>query len=332
MKVGIIGCGAIASRAHIPSFARAGVQVVAVADTDISRANSFAHKFGIPRVYSDFRQLLDEDLNLVSVCTPPKTHALIATEAAQKGKHILLEKPMTTTLAEAEDLVSACTANKTKLCVVHQYRFIPCVQEARRRMADGRLGKIISIHLTAHPQFPMRWADSGWLYDRWGLLDDVGVHLLDILTFLSDANAIRVSVGTLDSTGKMGFFDSIHVTLELEDSLAVYLDLSWMIGSYELTASIFGTAGKAMLDIRNNFLSEIHGYVTPFDEMGQTFRKSTRAFASALTRKYFRGTLIYHDVLIQSFIDSILKGKPPPVGPLEGLRIVRLLEKIKLAN
>jgi predicted dehydrogenase len=332
MKVGIVGCGAIAARAHIPSFARASVQVVAVADTDISRANSFARKFGIPHVYSDFRQLLEEDLDLVSICTPPKTHGLIAIEAAHKGKHVLLEKPMTTTLTEAEELVSACTANKTKLCVVHQYRFIPCVQEAKKRIAEGRLGKIISIHLTAHPQFPMRWADSGWLYDKWSLLDDIGVHLLDILTFLSDANAIRVSLGAHDSTGKMGFFDSIQATIELEDSQAVYLDLSWIIGSYELTANVFGTAGKLTLDIRNNFLSEIHGYVTPFDEMSQTLRKSTGTFASALTRKYFRGTLIYHDILIRSFIDSISKGDPSPVGPLEGMRIVRFLEKIKLAN
>ena len=316
----------------MPSFTRAGVQVVAVADTDIGRANGFARKFGIPHAFSDFRQLLADDLDLVSICTPPKTHSLIATEAARKGKSILLEKPMTTTLAEAEELVSACNANNTKLCVVHQYRFIPCVQEAKKRIERGRLGKVLSIHLTAHPQFPMRWTDSGWLYDRWSLLDDIGVHLLDVLTFLSNAEAVRVSVGAHDSTGKMGFYDSIQAMVQLEDSQGVYLDLSWITGTYELSATVFGTGGKLILDLRNNFLSEIHGYVTPFDEMSQTLRKSTRTFASAVTRKYFRGTLIYHDILIQSFIDAIFKSKPPPVGPLEGMRVVRFLEKIKVAG
>jgi predicted dehydrogenase len=331
MRIGIIGAGAIAERAHIPAFQRAGATIVAIADTDPVRARKLAERVGIPEVYSDFKQMLDENLDVVSICTPPITHASIALEAAKQCRNILLEKPMATNLPEAEHLVEICNSNKVKLCVVHQYRFIPCVQSARRRIVSGRIGNIITIQLTAHPQFPMRWSDSAWLYDKWSLLDDFGVHLFDVLSYLTDASPLRISTFAHDSTGKMGFFDSIQVLIELGQSLVAYVDLSWISGSTETTANVFGTAGKITLDIRNNSLTEVHGYITPFDEMSATIRKSTRTIASALSRKYFKGTLLYHELLIRSFLSSISNDTSPPVGPLEGKKIVEFLEKTKAA-
>jgi len=329
MKIGIIGAGAIAERAHIPAFQRAGATIVAIADTDLARATRLAKRVGIPEVYSDFKQMLDEGLDVVSICTPPITHASIALEVARKCRNILLEKPMATNLSEAEHLVEICNSNKVKLCVVHQYRFIPCVQSARKRIVSGRIGNIISIQLTAHPQFPMRWSDSAWLYDKWSLLDDFGVHLFDVLSYLTDASPLRISTFAHDSTGKMGFFDSIQVLIELGQSLVAYVDLSWISSSIETTANVFGTGGKITLDIRNNSLTEVHGYITPFDEMSATIRKSSRTIASVLTRRYFKGTLLYHELLIRSFLSSIVNDIAPPVGPLEGKKIVEFLEKTK---
>lgn len=331
MKVGIIGCGAIAARAHIPAFERAGASVLAVADTDMNRTKGLARKFKIPNAYSDFHELLEEDLDVISICTPPKTHASIAIEVASKRKNILVEKPMTTSLSDAEHLVETCASNKIKLCVLHQYRFLPCVQQAKRRVSNGRLGNIVSIHMTAHPQFPMRWSDSQWLFGKWSLLDDVGAHLIDVLSFLTEGSPINVSAFAHDSSGKMGFYDSFQIMIELGDSRVAYLDLSWITGSVEFTAQIFGTGGKLTLDLRNNFLSEIHGYVTPFDEMSATLHKSTRTIVGALTKRYFRGTLLYHDFVIKSFLESICNDTEPPVGPREGMRIVEFLEKIKLS-
>jgi len=329
MKIGIIGAGAIAERAHIPAFQRAGATIVAIADTDLARATRLAKKVGIPEVYSDFKQMLDEGLDVVSICTPPITHVSIALEAAKKCKNILLEKPMATNLSEAEHLAEICNSNKVKLCVVHQYRFIPCVQSARKRIVSGRIGNIISIQLTAHPQFPMRWSDSAWLYDKWSLLDDFGVHLFDVLSYLTDSSPLRISTFAHDSTGKMGFFDSIQVLIELGQSPVAFVDLSWISGSTETTVAVFGTAGRITLDLRNNSLTETHGYITPFDEMSATIGKSSRTILSALSRRYFKGTLLYHELLIRSFLRSISNDTSPPVGPLEGKKIVEFLEKTK---
>ena len=331
MKVGIVGCGAIASRAHVPAFVKAGANIVAVADMDLRRAQDFAKRFSIPAVYDDYRQLLRGDVELVSVCSPPETHAQIVIDAAEMGKHILVEKPMATNLEDAKRIVRACETKQVKLCVMHQYRFIPSVQEAKARVTDGRLGQVLSIQMVAHPQFPLRWSDAAWLYEKWSLLDDVGVHLLDVLSYLTGNGPRHVSAIARDTSGKMGFYDDIHVMIELTDSSVTFLDLSWVEGTTELTSQIFGTAGKIDLDLRQNFLRESHGYITPFDDLSSTMHKSWQTMASALTGTYFKGTLIYHDVVIRAFMDSIAQDAESPVGPREGEKVVEFLEAIKQA-
>lgn len=331
VKVGIIGCGAIAARAYVPGFRRAGAEIVAVADMDFARAKSFSSQHVIPKSFADHEKLLDLDIELVTICTPPETHASIALDCANKGKHILVEKPMATSLEDAQRMVHACEVNAVKLCVMHQYRFIPCVQDAKRRLSGGRLGEVLCAEMIAHPQFPLRWSDSKWLYEKWSLLDDYGVHMLDVVSFLADSPAKRVWVVPRDTTGKLGFFDAIEIMLELANSWVVYLDLSWVVGTYQITASLFGTAGKIDMDIRNNHLSETHGYVTPFDEIGSTLRKSWGEMSAVLTRKYFTGALVYHDIVIRSFLQALSTDGEPPVGPQDGLKIIDFLDKIKRA-
>lgn len=304
---------------------------MAVADTDFLRAKRVAERFGIAQVYSDHRELLKGDAELVSVCTPPKTHASIVIDIAEARKHVLLEKPMATSLEDAEAIVRVCELNNVELCMMHEYRFIPCVQEAKRRITAGRLGNVLAIAMTAHPQFPLRWSDAGWLYDRWGMLDDVGAHYLDILSYLAEAAPKRVLAIARDTSERMGFFDYIQAVIELADSCVAYLDLSWVAGSFENAARLYGTAGKLDVDIRNNHLSEYHGYITPLDEIAATLSKSWRTATGAITGKYFTGPLMYHDVVIRAFLDSIARNEDPPVGPREGKRIVEFLELIKQA-
>lgn len=331
MKVGVIGCGAIAARAHLPAFKRAGAEIVALSDVDLTRAIRLAKRFDVPHVYRDHHELLAGDIELVSVCTPPKTHATIAVDAARAGKHVLLEKPMATTLQDAERIIGECDSNKVKLCMMHEYRFIPSFMEAKRRVSRGRVGKVLSIQMTVHPQFPMKWSDAAWLYDKWALLDDIGVHYVDILNYLTEAEPRRVWVVARDTTGKMGFFNYIQAVIELANSCVAYLDLSWVTGSYEATVQLFGTAGRIDIDVRNDYLSESHGSLTPFDEISTTFRKSWRTFSRVASKKAFRYPLVYHDVVIRSFLDSLARNEEPPVGAEDGKRAVEFLEKIKQA-
>ncbi|MEM1569323.1 MAG: Gfo/Idh/MocA family oxidoreductase, partial [Candidatus Bathyarchaeia archaeon] len=96
IKVGIIGCGGIASSTHVPNYLKLpDVSVVACADIDVSRARDFAKKFNIPAFYGDYRDMLDkESLDAVSVCTPNVAHKEPSIAAMKAGAHVLVEKPM----------------------------------------------------------------------------------------------------------------------------------------------------------------------------------------------------------------------------------------------
>ncbi len=331
MKVGIIGCGAIATRAHIPAFRRAGAEIVALSDIDMTRATGVAKRFNIAHVYSDYRELLAGDAELVSVCTPPRTHATISVDAAKEGKQILLEKPMATNLNEADSIIRACESNKVKLCMMHEYRFYPCVRQAKQRISRGRVGQVLAAQITVHPQFPLKWSDSTYFYEGWGMLEEIGVHYLDILSYITEARPRRVWVAARDATEKMGFFNYIQTMIELSNSCVAYLDLSWVGGSFEATAKFFGTAGKIDLDIRNDYISESHGFLTPLDEMNDTLRKSWHTLGRILSKEAFKGPTVYHDTVIRSFMESISQNGEPPVGAEEGRKSVELLQLIKQA-
>ena len=97
LKVGVVGCGFVAKKRHIPAFLRLNkdVDLCAVCDLNEAVAGAVAKEFRIPHVYSDVSEMLSkEGLDVVDVCTPPQVHALIAVEAMESGCHVLLEKPM----------------------------------------------------------------------------------------------------------------------------------------------------------------------------------------------------------------------------------------------
>ena len=135
IKVGIVGCGYIASKWHIPSYLRLqkNTTIQAVCDIDSSLSNSVAKKFNIPKSYSDVSEMLQkEDLDIVDICTPPRTHAPLAVEAMEKGCNILLEKPMAMSLSECDEMIRVSKKNNSKLCVIHNELFRPPMIKARQ--------------------------------------------------------------------------------------------------------------------------------------------------------------------------------------------------------
>ena len=96
LRVGIVGMGWVATARHIPAFKRDGRSTIeAVLDRDRSKAESAARRFRIPRFFNRLEEFLQAPLDVVSVCTPPWTHASLVEAAIRAGKHILVEKPMT---------------------------------------------------------------------------------------------------------------------------------------------------------------------------------------------------------------------------------------------
>jgi predicted dehydrogenase len=160
LALGLIGAGRIA-RAHLKAAQGLSdrVRVVAVAGRRREPAEAIAREFGIPAVRDDYRRLLqDPAVEAVVVTTPNDSHAAIVRDAAEAGKHVLVEKPMALDAASAEAMVRAADAAGVTLMVAQSRRFSDAVQTMVRRLPE--IGDILRIHIlfcVAFPQPPTEW-------------------------------------------------------------------------------------------------------------------------------------------------------------------------------
>lgn len=180
--VGIIGAGGIAG-GHVAGYrAHPDVQVVAVADVAAERAKEAAAKWGCQAVTVD--ELLERpDIHAISICTPPNSHKELAIKALERGKHVLVEKPIALDLAEADAMIAAATRAGRLLMVGHTHRYWPNNVRAKQLLDAGEIGEIIMVsddilasNLVVDGQVPWRLqkAISGG-----GVVMDNGVHSVD---------------------------------------------------------------------------------------------------------------------------------------------------------
>jgi len=182
--VGIIGCGGI-GRWHGTSLRQlSGVKLVALADPD-RMARDAAATFGVPLLDSAEALLARSDIELVSICTPPQAHAALIEAAAAAGKHVLVEKPIATTLADADRAVASCRTHGVQLGVVHQQRAQSSTRALHQLAEAGAFGRPL-LATAHHTWFKTRaqLAHDGWRGDAaagGGLLLDQAIHAIDLL-------------------------------------------------------------------------------------------------------------------------------------------------------
>lgn len=225
-KVGIIGCGRIASllekdylRPH-PCTHAGGYAAVpryelkAACDIDKGRLECFGKAWGVKKLYTDYLKMLEnEDLDVVSICTWTESHSEICISAANAGvKGILCEKPMALNLAQADEMLKACEKNKVKLVIAHNRRWYPIYQRVRGAIQKGLLGEVRTVVgnvLTGKP--PGDWHAD---YNGSGggpFLHD-GTHLIDILRFL---------IGNIDWV--FGHIERRSCDISVEDTAYAFL-------------------------------------------------------------------------------------------------------------
>lgn len=182
-RAGIIGCGAI-SRAHASCYKESGrTDLVAVADINIEALKKFSTEFSVSSTYTDYREMLDkEDLEIVSVCTWHDTHAEITIAAAERGiSGIICEKPMATSLGQADAMLKTCEENGTKLTVAHVNRYVPVYAETRRLIKEGAIGKPEII-----------WSRTEGKLLNWG------THLIDLARYWLDDPETEWVIGQVE--------------------------------------------------------------------------------------------------------------------------------------
>ena len=242
---GFIGAMHVEAAASIPD-----VEIVGVSGHRLDPATAFAKRWGVDRVTDDWAGLCAEpDVDLVIIGTPNSLHAEQAIHALGHGKHVLVEKPMATTVGDADRMIEAAARAGRTLAVGHMWRYHSDVIALRSRIVAGEVGRVVRTHgWGVHAG----WGPSGWFTDPalagGGALIDMGIHAIDTARFLlGDPAPVRVAASI--GVGEYGDYDVDDdgvVTIDWDDGARSTVEFGWWqprLGGLEADTEVLGTAG-----------------------------------------------------------------------------------------
>ena len=342
LKAGIVGCGGIANGKHLPSIRETKrFELVAFCDLIRGRAEQAAKEYGKEgaRVYTDYKELLKEDLDAVYVCTPNRSHSIITVDALRAGKNVICEKPMAINYKEALAMAQAAEETGKVLTIGYQNRYRPDSLFLKRECEEGVLGEIYYARAKAI----RRRAVPTWgvfLNEReqgGGPLIDIGTHALDLTLWMMDNYRPQYAVGSVyhklnNDTSQGNAFgdwkpedftveDSAFGFVVMEDGATVSVEASWALNTLDVNEAktvLCGTkAGADMLDgLRINGVKHSRQYVLKPD-------------LGARGVDFFSGGDMKPEVMEQTVFADALEGKGKLVVlPKQALVVTRILEGI----
>lgn len=202
LKVGLIGCGGI-GRPHVRALARLhDVEIAAVCDVVPENAHSFAARFG-GEPYTDYRRLVErKDIDCVVVTTPPSTHAQPTIAALESGKHVMVQKPMALTLAEADAMIAAAERSGKQMMVSFFEMYHPAFRKAKELVDQGTIGKVFFMKaIMAWWSDTNNWRLSDPKVGGGGILMDGHIHHVALFEWFSGSavETVLSAAGTLNS-------------------------------------------------------------------------------------------------------------------------------------
>jgi predicted dehydrogenase len=246
VRVGIIGSGNIA-RNHVEGYRAAGAEIAAIVDVDADVLARRALEWRVERTFTELADLLAmPGLDAVSVCTPNAAHAAATIAAAAAGLHVLCEKPVSLSLAEAGSMIDACAAAGVLLQVDHHLRSNPSVERARAIIGSGELGRITFVRLRqAHdwggsPEVPVGFRTPALAGG--GTLLDNGCHLFDLARYLA-GDVAEVFARTATLKFEVAVEDTAQVSLRFANGALGQVETSWTTTGWDQSFQVDGTAG-----------------------------------------------------------------------------------------
>lgn len=186
IKLGLLGVGAAVRKLHLPALSKLAseIEIAAIWSRSAERARSFAAEIGAGRSYTDYRELLaDKAIDAVLTAVPIELNAALAIEAIRAGNHVLAEKPIAATLAEARQVLDACRSTEHVVAIAENFRYRGDVLEARRLIDDGVIGRVQCFQVTTVfdllADVRRIYIEQPWRQEArhaGGLVVDAGVH------------------------------------------------------------------------------------------------------------------------------------------------------------
>ena len=342
IRTALVGCGKVGHTHAQALQSLAQSKFVAVCDADAQRAEQYARHYGVRAFTSPADMIAAAGVQAISVCTPHPTHADVVVTAAQQGVHVLVEKPLTSNLADADRAIAACAAAGVKFGVVSQRRLYRPVARMAQAIRDGKIGQPILGTLTV-----MGWRDAAyyesdswrgkWQAEGGGVLVNQTPHQLDMLQWL---------MGPIDEL--FGYWDNLnHPYIEVEDTAIAILrfrngGLGQLLVSNSQKPGLFGNihihgangaSVGAQTEFGSSFVSGVTSAVSPpindiwtvpgEEHLLPVWQAEDRAAAeteSVMTH--------YHRLQIEDFLAAIVEDRDPMVTGAEGRKVVEMFTAI----
>lgn len=346
-RLGIIGCGGIANGKHMPSLAKLdNVEMVAFCDIIMERAHQAKAQYGAEgaAVYEHYQDLLkDESIDIIHVCTPNDSHADITIASLEAGKHVMCEKPMAKTAADARRMVEAAKRTGKKLTIGYNNRFRSDSQYLHKVCQEGGLGDIYfaKAHAIRRRAVPTWGVFLDEEKQGGGPLIDIGTHALDLTLWMMNnykpkavlGKAYHKLSGRENAANAWGPWDPAKFTVEdsafgmitMENGATIILESSWALNALdtdEAKCTLCGTEGGA--DMKDGL--RING-----EKHGKLFTSHVELNASGVA--FYDGVSEEApDVEMRMWIDAIEHDKEPVVTPEQACVVSEILEAIYISS
>ncbi len=318
--IGVLGTGVIIRDFHLVTLKdHPKAEVVAAGNLRAESLGRLATDYGIAKTYTDFEEMArDPEIDAVIIGLPNSLHAPVTIQMLEAGKHVLCEKPMATTVVEAERMLEASQRTGRKLMIAHMWRFDREILWLRDLVTSGQLGKIFKAKSHAIWLYEGPKPESWFVQKKFaggGALADMGIHSIDTLRYvLGGARPTKVWAVAGTHFEDIELDDTATLMLEFDGGIAGLIEAGWYhlyADGLEGYTQVYGTKGYARA-----LPSELHSYV-------QGVWSVTRPNMPARQQQC---DLPMYQAQMDAFVDCIVEDREPTPGAADGLWAMRVLE------
>ena len=313
VRVGVIGLGTM-GRHHVRILDDMdNVELVGVSDANpIALARVLQRRDY--RGYSASDEMLTEQRpDLVVIAAPTSLHSEIAVSAMRAGAHVLIEKPIASTCAEARTIIDESKRLKRRVAVGHVERFNPAVVALKQRLADGQLGRVFRVHARRLGPFPDRIRDVG-------VVIDLATHDIDVARYLLGSEPTRIFAETAQHI-HTDHEDMLSALLRFDDGVVVQLDVNWLTPTKIRELSVLGERGMFLC---NYLTQELTLYRNADMRPDAEARRHPRAVTEGEAVSFPITQAEPLQLEMQSFIEAVRGEHPVEVDGEAGLRALHL--------
>jgi predicted dehydrogenase len=319
LRWGVLSTAKIGIGKVIPATAAAArCEVVAIASRDLGRAQAAASELGIARAYGSYEDLLaDPDVDAVYNPLPNHLHAEWTIAAARAGKHVLCEKPLATTTADAERMIEACEAEGVLLMEAFMYRLHPTWEAVRASVASGRIGELRVVqswfsYFNDDPGDIRNIVEAGG-----GALYDIGCYCVNLSRMLFGAEPERVQ-GSMMRDPIMGIDILTSAILDFDDGMATFTCSTR--AEPDQRVHIYGTEGRISVEIPFNIPPDRPTRVSVTAGGDPPVRPDTEVLTFDPANEY--------TIQAERFAAAELDGDPVPIPPSDAIGNLRVIEEL----